>query len=348
MTGEALDLTTPDGPVPAEGPVDWALLDQFPRCVSISWCGPERGLIDAVAARPGIRFLEWSDAEGDLDLRRTHLDTVRLDGARLRGVRLPRAIGTLLLRRPPAGLTVEAPDEGHGLDLRLFQYGPDIVIPQGLRRTPTVWLWAGGALSAEVLSPLRELADLTLTFDAAPGDLTDLPLLARHDRLHTLHLDDAFGLDPGALPDLPALRRLVLAGTRRTTAAALGERFPKRGPVALEVSGAKSRAWLAAHLDNPFRDWVEESKVFGKAACAAYTRAWRAIDAVVPGSPDGPVAAERALRGLVADLNAVHDTHGPIDTLYREEAWEAFRELAGRAGLPEARVDGWFEEGRRF
>jgi hypothetical protein len=39
----------------------------------------------------------------------------------------------------------------------------------------------------------------------------------------------------------------------------------------------------AAHLDNQFRDWVEESKAFGQAACKAYTRAWRAIEAIADG-----------------------------------------------------------------
>jgi len=118
-----------------------------------------------------------------------------------------------------------------------------------------------------------------------PGVVDDLSRLQQHQGMHTLQLDDAYGLDPEALPDLPPLRHLVLNGTRRTIVASLGRRF-RGGPVKLPVHGAKSQAWLAAHMDNPFRDWVQESKAFGQAACKAYTRAWRVIEAIEPDAPD--------------------------------------------------------------
>jgi hypothetical protein len=152
---KVLDLTPDGGLAPAEGPVDWAQLDKLPLCLTVTWCGPDRGIVDAVGGRPGIRFLYWSDAVGDLDLRGTHLGTVRLDSAQLRSVLLPRLIETVLLRKPPPDLRIEAPDEGRGVDLRLFQYGPDVVIPTGLRRAPKVWLWVGGAFSAAALTRYR-------------------------------------------------------------------------------------------------------------------------------------------------------------------------------------------------
>jgi len=341
-----LDLTPAGGLVPSEGPVDWSQLAQLPNCLTVQCSGPDRGIVDAVGARLGIRFLYWSDAAGDLDLRRTHLGTVRLDGAQLGSVRLPRMIETVLVIRPPAGLRIEAPGEGRHVDLRLFQYGPDVVIPTGLRRTRAVWLWVGGTVSATVLTPLLDLEQLRLTFDAAPGTLTDLPDLRRHARLHTLELDDAYGLDPDALPDLPQLRRLELAGARRTTATTLRRRF-KHDPVDVSVSGAKSEAWLVANMDNPFRDWVEDSKPFAQAACKAYTRAWQAIGAIEPGAPDHLAAAERALRGLVSDLNTIDSKYHLIDTDNRERAWDAFQDLAARLQIPAARVSAWFDDGRR-
>ncbi|MEV4135662.1 hypothetical protein AB0J72_26235 [Dactylosporangium sp. NPDC049742] len=305
-----IDLTPAGGLVPSEGPVDWSQLDLLPDCRTVNWSGPDRGIVDAVAARLGIRFLYWSDAVGDLDLRRTHLGTVRLDGTGLSSVRLPRLIETVLLIRPPAGLRIEAPGEGRHVDLRLFQYGPDVVIPTGLRRTRTVWLWVGGTFSATLLTALHDLEQLRLTFDASPGTLTDLPDLRQHARLRTLQLDDAYGLDPDALPELPQLRQLELNGARRTTATTLRQRF-KHGPVELSISGAKSEAWLAANMDNPFRDWAEDSKPFAQAACKAYTRARRAIEAIGPDTPDRLAAGERALRGLVTDLNTIdsNDRH---------------------------------------
>jgi len=343
-----LDLRPRDeGLVPADGPVDWSQLDALPRCRTVEWSGPERGIIGAVAARPGIQFLYWDDAAGDIDLSTTNLSTVRLEGAGLRGIRLPESIETLLLRGPPATVQVKAPDMGHRLDLRLFQYGPDVVIPDGLRRTPKLWLWVGGEVSAAVLEGLTDLEDLALTFGDPPGVLTDLSELGRHRRLHNLRLDDAYGLDPPRLPELPSLRSLFLNGTRRTIAAAIKARF-KGSAVAVSVKGAKSEAWLAAHMDNPFRDWVEDSKAFGQAACSAYTRALRAVEAITPEARDRLDAAERALRGLVADLNAVNDEHRLIDTNYREQAWDVFCSLAKRLQVPEPKASRWFDDDRRF
>jgi hypothetical protein len=272
---------------------------------------------------------------------------VRLAGAELRSVRLPSSIETVLLRDPPAGLQVAAPDEGRRVDLRLFQDGSDVVIPTGLRRVSTVWLRVGGEVSVAVLETLSELRDLTLSFDAPPGIIADLAHLPRHRHLRTLKLDDAYGLDPDALPELPHLRDLVLHGTRRTTVTTLRRRFA-HGPVTLSVDGAKSERWLAAHMDNPFRDWVEESTAFGRAACAAYTRAQQAINAIAPEAPDRSAAGEQALRDLVADLNTINSEHQLIDTILREQAWNAFRELAGRLPTPDRRAAEWFDQDRRF
>ncbi|MEW1840218.1 hypothetical protein AB0392_19925 [Nonomuraea angiospora] len=134
---------------PVEGPVDWSQLDKLPACITVEWSGAERGIVDALATHSNIRFLYWSEASGDIDLTTTRLGTVRLDGARLRSVRLPTSVTSLLLQRPPATLEVDAPDSGHRLDLRLFQYGPDVVIPDGLRGISKLWLWVGGRCPPE-------------------------------------------------------------------------------------------------------------------------------------------------------------------------------------------------------
>jgi hypothetical protein len=101
-------------------------------------------------------------------------------------------------------------------------------------------------------------------------------------------------------------------------------------------------------MDNPFRDWVEESQAFGQAACMAYTRAWRAIEAIEPEAPDRLTIGERVLRSLVADLNTIDSRYGLIDTIYRDQAWDVFKGLAGRLHIPEARAIEWFDEDRRF
>ncbi|MFC7482421.1 hypothetical protein ACFQX7_23760 [Luedemannella flava] len=332
---------------PATGPVDWSQLDALPDLLTVEWSGPDRGIIEAVAARPGVQFLYWLDAVGDVDLTPTRLDTVRLGGPDLGRIHLPDTVRTLLLKRPPAHLTVEAPDGGRRIDVRFFHYGSDVVIPAGLRRAATLWLRVGDTVSARVLSPLTDLANLTLTFDDPPGTLTEPADLDRHAGLHTLRLDSAYGLDPHALPDLPALRNLKLNGTRRRTARALKARF-KGTLVTVDVRGAKTEEWLAEHMFNPFRDWVDESKAFGTAACAAYNRARAAADAVADDDPDRLAALEVALRGLVTDLNAIDDRYELIDTINREHAWTIFHDMACELRVPPDLIDEWFDADRQF
>lgn len=218
--------------------------------------------------------------------------------------------------------------------------GPErgILDPAGLRRTPTVWIWVGGEVSARVLADLVELADLRITFDKPPGVLTDLAELGRHHPLQALRLDDAYGLDPRGLPELPSLGSLELSGSRDTIAAALQARF-RDTDVDISVDGAMSEAWLAEHMDNPFRDWVEDSEEFATAACAAYNRAVRA---------GSPATAESVLRAFVADLSAINDEYDLIDTGERDHAWTVFHDLGRRWQVPEIQLDEWFDDGRRF
>src|SRR5262245_48212431 len=56
------------GIVAVDGPVRWDALDELPHLLTVEWAGPARGIVEALAARPGVQFLYWSDARGDVDL----------------------------------------------------------------------------------------------------------------------------------------------------------------------------------------------------------------------------------------------------------------------------------------
>jgi hypothetical protein len=197
-----------------------------------------------------------------------------------------------------------------------------------------------------VLAGLTDLEHLRISFEDPSGTLTDTQDLRTHHGLHSLQLDDAYGWDPGSLPELPSLTYLEINGTRKGTAAAVKARFKGTG-VDTTVRGAKSDAWLAAHMTNPFRDWVEDSKPFGTAACKAYARALLALEAIAPEAPGRMVTVERVLRGFIADLNALDAKYQLIDTMNRETACEVFIALAERAGVPTDQAELWLSD-RRF
>ena len=194
-----------------------------------------------------------------------------------------------------------------------------------------------GTISATFLAGLPGLRSLHLSWQSAPGELTGLPALAA---LSELTLRNGYGVDAGTLPELPALARLSVHGLRRTAVAGFQARYRRTG-VHLELTGAKNDTWLAANLTNPFRDWADDDPRGGAAACQAYVQAVRALAK--------PAAdAETALHDLVRQLNRIDARYRFIDTLRREEAGDAFLDLAARAGVPTDRADEWFDDWRDF
>lgn len=347
---QILGLWDPELGIPAEGTVDWSPLAKLPNVITVEWSGPDRGVVAAAAAR-GVQYLYWSDADDAVDLSATSVTHVRLDGPGLRHVRLPASIQQLQLNDPPRPeLRVEAPDDGHGRDLSLFwrtANGEQVRIPAGLSRITSLWLWPDRELTLSVVAGLADLRELTVTFENPPGTLTALSALRSLPALRTLQLDDAYDWDPDTLPDLPALEKLVLNGARRGTAAALKSRLQGRG-VKVISRDTKTETWLAAHLFNPFRDWADDSPAFGAAACKAYGRARTAIDTATATGPEQAQAREAALRGLVADLNAIQARYGLIDTINREHAAEVYLALARHADVDTAMAARWLDEDRAW
>ncbi|GAA1384081.1 hypothetical protein [Catellatospora chokoriensis] len=345
VTGQ-LDLTD-NGPVemPASGAVDWAALDELPRCTALTWGGPDRGLCSALADHPMISSLAWRDAPHVVDVSETGLTHLSLAGD-VREVRLPRGLLHLDLDALGPDTTVTAVDDGHWLSLTVTDAKTLVGLPAGLGRVRDVTVIAGGVASAAVVAHLAELEMLRIRWRRPPGQLTDASVLARLNRLAVVELIDGYGLDADTLPDLPSLTHAAFSGVRRSIVAAVKSRFRKT-PVRLIVDGAKGDTWLAVNLNNPFRDWVDDHARGGAAACKAYAVASRAVDKLTQGDRM-PGEAEPVLQTLIKALNDLDHKHSLVDTLRREQAYDAFRELADRAGVAADTADEWFDDWRDF
>ncbi|MEK8107271.1 hypothetical protein NKG94_22750 [Micromonospora sp. M12] len=149
------------------------------------------------------------------------------------------------------------------------------------------------------------------------------------------------------MPDLAALTQLSISGLRRSIVPALKARYRGAG-VGLVIEGAKQDTWLVANLNNPFRDWVDDDARGGAAACKAYASAVRAIDKLPQDRDRRADEAEAVLQSLVEALNGIEQKYEIIDTLRREEACDAFMELAARAEVPSHLADQWLDEWRDF
>jgi hypothetical protein len=337
----------------AAGTPDWSVLDRLPRCTQVAWSGPDHGLTEALARHHLVTDLHWADAPAVVDLSGTGVRALRIAGDDLREIRLPSAAHHLILGPTPQRCTVLAADSGRWLQLELHQATTATRVPAGLDQVRSVSLSGRGVLSAATLDGLAAAHTLELRWTSPPGRLDDPAALAGLTSLRIVEMFDAYGLDGDSLPDLPSLRHLAVHGLRGSVARELRSRF-RRSDVELSLRGAKTDIWLAANLDNPFRDWADDNARAGAAACKAYASALRAVDrlarptpttAVTPTAPD---AAEAVLRELIDRLHALDEKYKIIDTVRREEAGDAFMALAGRAGVPEDRAAKWFDEWRDF
>jgi Arc/MetJ family transcription regulator len=200
----------------------------------VEYAGAERGILEAISARPGIRFLYWDDAPSEIDLTTTRLGTVRVSGENVRQVLLPTTIETVLLSRPSADVEIVAPDDGAGLDLRMFPRHADVIIPPGLHRAAKLWLWVGGEVSASRLTTLTELESLRLSFDCGPGVIS-----SRRGGLMTIIQID---LDDEALAQ--AMRLSSAMSREDTVNLALREYVRRHGRIAaLDRYAASAQSW---------------------------------------------------------------------------------------------------------
>ncbi|SDM33958.1 hypothetical protein SAMN05421874_15617 [Nonomuraea maritima] len=343
---QTMYATTSDLTIPAHlADVRWPALDALPQLTTLKISGPDRGLTNALTTHPIIQNLVWDDPPHTIDLSRTHLTTLKLSGTGLQRLRLPRGLIDLYLTGEPPE-AVEAAEEGRWIHLSMASSAR--AVPHGLHGLRRLNLQASGDLSLIAFEALTDLECLHICWNRPHGGLLDASDLSGFSRLHTLRLTDAYGVDASSLPHpATSMRLLEVNGIRRSQSEVLMARY-RSTPVQATVWGAKSDVWLAANIDNPLRDWVDDDERAGAAACKAYTSALRAIDRLPVDNPATAIAAQQILQNLVEKLNTIDERFEIIDTLRREEAADAFFALAQRLGVADSKAADWFDEWRDF
>ncbi|MBX3232210.1 MAG: hypothetical protein KIT84_19150 [Labilithrix sp.] len=193
----------------------------------------------------------------------------------------------------------------------------------------------------KALAKYTQLVELTLR--GAPGRLTDASGLAALKGLRELTIAELYELDAKRWPTSWRFDGLTIRGLNKADAAALAK--SQEGAGALAIRGAKSDAWIAENLGNPFRHWEDDEPAFGRAAMAAWKKANAAARKL--GAKAAKPKAKVVLDDLVKALNRVDAKHA-IDTLRRDEAADAYFALARGMAVAAADAERWLDDLREW
>ncbi|MFE9686227.1 hypothetical protein [Streptomyces sp. NPDC006285] len=179
------------------------------------------------------------------------------------------------------------------------------------------------------LTPLDGMPALReLTVRNVLGRLSGCSALAATGALERIGIFRCYDIDTAGFPvhaDLPRLTWISISDVSAADATILRTRIDGfwNGHVHL----ARSRRWLESHQNNPFSTWGDDSPALGPRARCEWRRASARL--TVASTTD---EKEAAIQGLADALDRMA-ADDPFDTLRREQAGDAIRDLA-TAQLP--------------
>ncbi|MCC7542523.1 MAG: hypothetical protein IT379_40275 [Deltaproteobacteria bacterium] len=311
----------------------WDALDELPDLAEINYAGDDTGIIEYVRRRPAILDLSWRGRLPDrIDLAQSAVRSLALrpvEPSRTTALALPASLHVLELVRIPGEMTFACihPRNGAGL-IGIFSTAPGTGFRRqvvGLGQLTRLDLFDADTASVAAIADLFPgLEDLTLR--GPPGKVADLANLDRLPKLRKLELVDCYELHATDLqrPLAVSLESLVVDGIRRDDAQALKRLVPAKN---VELRGVRTPAWLAANVNNPFREWPVRSRA-RRVASKAYSDAVHALDRLTPHSRS---ETEAIVLRFIEALNAVYHKDG-LDTLQAEDVFVAVEELVRGRG----------------
>ncbi|WP_294988345.1 hypothetical protein [uncultured Stenotrophomonas sp.] len=310
------------------------VFDALPLLTQLEISTPVPGLWPWLRTRPLIHTLRLSGLQAPaVDLRGTGLMQLTIDATGLRSLHLnPQLDRLTLLGRIDPGLTIHAEAQGRWLTL----ISSDPQLPGlGLAQLGELQLREVRELdAARIAGQFPHLQSLTIS--GAPCVLQHLHRLGELRQLHTLSGSNLF---PGAGETFPApecwprLCRLWLHSLPAGLGTAIRKAYRDEAAQGLDLDVAQLRKaeWLAANLDNPFRDWEGSAHISAPQAdkaAALYRKACTAALKQAAEHGSDAAALEAALAHIGRDytegFNALDRRSGFIETEEREQIYGAW------------------------
>ena len=327
---------------------------QNPFCYEIKSEIWDENLKYFLETTPMITNIELSCAAKSLDISRTYVQELTLDASGAQEVLLNDSLYRLTLKGDISRLkSMRCPFDGELLSVQLELNGGGFCV-SGLEKLRELRIFSQRSERVDLADVAASFPNLRGIFiNAQGGMLKNIDALAKLKRLQTIRLSDVYGFDNfPTRAQLPHLKRLWLRSVPKTVCEAAKRQFKDIEDI--EIKQPRSDQWLEANLNNPLRGWDGRegvSAAASKKAMKAYESAHKMLSAIKKeletaskkatrtgkfdiASADSAVTRAKVLKEFIAVFNAVSAGRG-IDTMEREEIWDAFCKLCELAAVSE-------------
>jgi len=340
---------------------------QNPFCYEVKSEIWDENLKDFLESTPMITNIELNCAAKSLDISRTYVQELTIDTSGTQEVLLNDSLYRLTLKGDASRLkSVRCPFGGELLSVQLELKGGGFCV-SGLEELRELRIFSQHGEYVDLADVAASFPNLREIFiNAQGGTLKNIDALAKLKRLQTVRLSDVYGFESfPARAQLPHLRRLWLRSVPKTVCEAAKRQFKDIEDI--EIKQPRSDQWLEANLNNPLRGWDGRdgvSAAASKKAMKAYESAHKMLSALKKeletaskkaartgkfdtASADSAATRAKVLKEFIAVFNAIGAGRG-IDTMEREEIWEAFCKLCELASVSEKDQEKIWETNSEF
>ena len=324
-----------------------SLLQEKPLAYEVESCIFDAQLQSFLKENQQVSDLELEEVnEAIVDISASAIYSIVIRDSHIEKIVLNRYIQTLCTLGDFSAIKeIVCPFEGELLHLRFSNFNSGYLKFKGLREVRSLNIFSDKNYSVDI----AEIADAFpkleyLMINGENATLKNVEALAKLRHLESVWLSNLYDFDSFVKKtEMPNLNSITLWSVPKVVADKVKKEF--KGIDELDIKQARTDEWIKANLDNPLRNWDgrEGTKPsVAKKAMKAYTDAYKKLSA----NKDKDEAL-KTLENFIAIFNEIDKKHH-IDTLEREEIWDAFNMLGELTSLTIKEKEEIFENLRDF
>ena len=324
-----------------------SLLQEKPLAYEVKSCIFDAQLQSFLKENQQVSKLELEEVdEAIVDMSASGIDDIVIRDSHIEKIVLNRYIQTLYTLGDFSTIKeIVCPFEGELLHLGLSNFNSGYLKFKGLREVRSLSIFSDKNYSVDIAEIANTFPNLEfLKINGQNASLRNIEALAKLQHLESVWLSDLYDFDSFVKKtEMPNLRSISLWSVPKIVTDKVKKEF--KGIDELDIKQARTDEWIKANLDNPLRNWDgrEGTKPsVAKKAMKAYTDAYKKLS----GNKNKDEAVT-TLQNFIAIFNEIDKKHH-IDTLEREEIWEAFKILAELTPLSVNEIEDIFEDLRDF